>query len=251
MITITSYLGWLSRASASIASARTSCSWRAGNSNENDRGAPAARRRNPVAANASGLRHACSIHHRVVPETVNKPSDMTTSTTLSRSCGHVGALLSLCSGGFGCACWSPENAWTPWAGGSAPPDEPSGCTPERSGETAADSRSDADCPCSVTADDPPLLAEGTAGFWATLSLPKGRALKTTNATNRRTALNVTAARLMRRPHGFATPTVSAWFCSPGRRGGTDGLTAPLAGSRRAVLSTGRARRTAAPPRPRA
>src|SRR6476661_5759701 len=155
MITITSYLGWLIRASAWIVSARTSCSWRAGISNENDRGAPADRRRKPVAANASGLRHACSIHHRVVLETVNNPSDRTTSTTLSKNCSHDGVRLSLRSGGFACACCSSENACTPWAGGSEPPDEPSGCAPERSG---------AGCCCTAAPGDAPLLAEGTDGF---------------------------------------------------------------------------------------
>src|SRR5262245_35949960 len=176
MITITSYLGWLSRASASIVSPRTSCSWRAGNSNENDRGAPAARRRKPVAANASGLRHACSIHHRVVLETVNNASDRSTSTTSRKGCRHDGGRFSLRSDGFDCACCSSENACTPWAGGSAPPDEPSRA-PERSG---------AGCCCTDAPDDPPLFAEGTDGFCVSWLLPpKGRALKTTNPTKRR------------------------------------------------------------------
>ncbi len=251
MITITSYLGWSSRASASIVSPRTSCSWRAGNSNENDRGAPAARRRKPVAANASGLRHACSIHHRVVPETVNNPSDRTTSTPLRRSCDHDSGRFSLCSRGVGCAGGSvpPEKACTPWAGGRAPPDEPSGCAPGVPGETAPDG-----CCCSVAADDPAPLAEGTDGCAGLSSPPKGCPLKTTNATKRRTAPNATAVRLIRSRQRVASSTVTAScsaasFCCLGRRGGTEGLTAPLRS--RAALSTGRARRTTSPPRPRA
>src|SRR6476620_6231189 len=172
MITITSYLGWSSRAIASIVSPRTSCSWRAGSSNENDRGAPAARRRKPVAANASGLRHACSIHHSVVLETVNNPSDRITSTPLRRRSCHDGGRSSLCSRGIGCAGGSapPEDACTPSAGGSAPPDEPSGCAPG-----VPDSRS-----CSVAAD-PSALAEGTDGGGAGWSSsPEGRPLTTTN-----------------------------------------------------------------------
>ena len=141
----------------------------------------------------------------------------------------------------------PENACTPWAGGSAPPDEPSGCAPGVPGETGAG--------CSVAADDPSPLAEGTDGCGAGWSSPpKGRPLKTTNATKRRTAPNATAVRLTRSRQRFASPTVTAScsaasFCGLGRRGGTEGLTAPLRS--RAALSTGRARRTTSPPRPRA
>ena len=220
MITITSYLGWSSRASASIVSPRTSCSWRAGNSNENDRGAPAARRRKPVAANASGLRHACSIHHRVVPETVNNPSERMTSTPLRRSCAHDGGPFSLSSRGVGCAGGSvpPEKACTPWAGGRAPPDEPSGCAPGVPGETAPDG-----CCCSVAADDPSPLAEGTDGCAGLSSPPKGCPLKTTNATKRRTAPNATAVRLIRSRQRVASSTVTAScsaasFCCLGRGG---------------------------------
>jgi hypothetical protein len=239
MITITSYLGWSSRASASIVSPRTACSWRAGNSNENEEGAPAARRRKPVAASASGLRHACSIHHRVVLATVNNPSDRTTSTALRSNCGHDNGRFSLCAGGIGCACGSvsPENACTPWAGGSAPPDEPSRCAPG------------AGCPCSVGAEDPPPLAEGTDGCGAGWSWPpNGCPLRTTNATKRRTAPNATAVRLTRSPQRFASPTVTAWSavscCGRGRRGGAEGLTTALPSG--AGLSTGRARRTTSP-----
>ena len=109
--------------------------------------------------------------------------------------------------------------------------------------------------CSVAADDPSPLAEGTDGCGAGWSSPpKGCPLKTTNATKRRTAPNATAVRLTRSPQRFASPTVTAScsaasFCCPGRRGGTEGLTAPLRS--RAALSTGRARRTTSPPRPRA
>src|SRR6476661_7891929 len=247
MITITSYLGWSSRASVSIVSPSTSCSWRAGSSNENDRGAPAARRRKPVAANATGLRHACSIHHRVVLETVNNPSDRIISTPLRRSCGHDDGRFSLCSRRIDCAGGSvpPENACTPSAGGSAPPDEPSGCEPG-----APDSRS-----CCVAADDPSALAEGTDGCgegWS--SFPKGRPLKTTNATKRRTPAKATAVGLTRRPQRFASLTATAscsapTFCCIGRGGGPEGLTGLLRS--RAVLSTGRARRPTSPPRPRA
>ena len=110
-------------------------------------------------------------------------------------------------------------------------------------------------PCSVAADDPSPLAEGTDGCGAGWSSPpKGRPLKTTNATKRRTAPNATAVRLTRSPQRFASPTVTAScsaasFCGPGRRGGAEGLTAPLRS--RAALSTGRARRTTSPPGPRA
>ena len=117
----------------------------------------------------------------------------------------------------------------------------------RSGGTAAGSP--------VAADDPSLLAEGTDGCGAGWSSPpKGRPLKTTNATKRRTAPNATAVRLTRSPQRFASPTVTAscsaaTFCCLGRRGGTEGLTARLRS--RAALSTGRARRTTSPPGPRA
>ena len=140
---------------------------------------------------------------------------------------------------------SPENACTPSAGGSAPPDEPSGCARGEPG-----SRSGAGC--SV---DPSPLAEGTDGCGAGWSSPpKGRPLKTTNATKRRTAPNATAVRLTRSPQRFASPTVTAScsaasFCGPGRHSGTEGLTAPLRS--RAALSTGRGRRTTSPPGPRA
>ena len=113
----------------------------------------------------------------------------------------------------------------------------------------------ASCRCSVAADDPPPLAEGTDGCGAGWSSPpKGRPLKTTNATKRRTAPNATAVRLTRCPQRFASPTVTAScsaasFCGLGRRGGAEGLTARLGG--RAALSTGRARRTTSPPGPRA
>ncbi len=109
--------------------------------------------------------------------------------------------------------------------------------------------------CSVAADDPPALAEGTDGCGAGWSSPpKGRPLRTTNATKRRTAPNATAVRLTRSPQRFASPTVTAScsaasFCGLGRRGGAEGLTARLRG--RAALSTGRARRTTSPPGPRA
>ena len=99
------------------------------------------------------------------------------------------------------------------------------------------------------------LAEGTDGCGAGWSSPpKGRPLKTTNARKRRTAPNATAVRLTRSPQRFASSTVTdscsaAWCCCLGRRGGTEGLTAPLRS--RAALSTGRARRTTSPPRPRA
>ena len=143
----------------------------------------------------------------------------------------------------------PENACTPWAGGSAPPDEPSGCAPGVPGETAPDG-----CCCSVAADDPAPLAEGTDGCAGLSSPPKGCPLKTTNATKRRTAPNATAVRLIRSRQRVASSTVTAScsaasFCCLGRRGGTEGLTAPLRS--RAALSTGRARRTTSPPRPRA
>ena len=107
---------------------------------------------------------------------------------------------------------------------------------------------------SVAATRSPL-AEGTDGCGAGWSsLPKGCPLKTTNATKRRTAPNATAVRLTRSPQRFASPTVTAscsaaTFCCLGRRGGAEGLTAPL-GSR-AALSIGRARRTTSPPGPRA
>ena len=107
----------------------------------------------------------------------------------------------------------------------------------------------------VAADDPSPLAEGTDGCGAGWSSPpKGRPLKTTNATKRRTAPNATAVRLTRSPQRFASPTVTAScsavsFCGPGRRGGAEGLTARLRS--RAALSTGRARRTTSPPGPRA
>ena len=122
----------------------------------------------------------------------------------------------LCSGAIGCARGSvpPENACTPWAGGSAPPDEPSGCAPGEPGETAPDS-------CSVAADDPSPLAEGTDGCGAGWSSPpRGCPLKTTNATKRRTAPNATAVRLTRSPQRSASPTVTAScsaasFCGPG------------------------------------
>ena len=109
--------------------------------------------------------------------------------------------------------------------------------------------------CSVAADDPSPLAEGTDGCGAGWSSPpKGCPLKTTNATKRRTAANATAVRLTRSPQRFASPTVTAscsaaTFCCLGRRGGAEGLTAPLRS--RAALSTGRARRTTSPPGPRA
>ncbi len=139
----------------------------------------------------------------------------------------------------------PENACTPSAGGSAPPDEPSGCEPG-----APDSRS-----CCVAADDPSALAEGTDGCgegWS--SFPKGRPLKTTNATKRRTPAKATAVGLTRRPQRFASLTATAscsapTFCCLGRGGGPEGLTGLLRS--RAVLSTGRARRPTSPPRPRA
>ncbi len=110
------------------------------------------------------------------------------------------------------------------------------------------------CSCSVAADDPSALAEGTDGCGAGWSSPpKGRPLKTTNATKRRTAPNAMAVRLTRSPQRFASPTVTACsavsFCGAGRRGGAEGLTARLRS--RAVLSTGRARRTTSPPGPRA
>ena len=224
MITITSYLGWSSRASASIVSPRTSCSWRAGNSNENDRGAPAARRRKPVAANASGLRHACSIHHRVVLETVNNPSDRTTSTPLRRSCAHDSGRFSLCSGGIGCAGGSvpPENACTPWAGGSAPPDEPSGCRPGVPGETGAG--------CSVAADDPSPLAEGTDGCAGWSPPPKGptedhyRDEEENGSERHSSPLDAEPPRIcLANSHRFVQ-----WssVCRLGRRGGAQGLTAP-------------------------
>ena len=240
MITITSYLGWSSRASASIVSPRTSCSWRAGNSNENDRGAPAARRRKPVAANASGLRHACSIHHRVVLATVNNPSDRTTSTPLRRSCGHDNGRFSLCSRGIGCAAAQCRLK-----------------TLARLGPVAVRRRMslrDAHpVPVAVVPSRQmtrPPLAEGTDGCGAGWSSPKGRPLKTTNATKRRTAPNATAVRLTRSPKDCLANShrvqcsivtaVSAAAAEPeayGRRG--------------AALSTGRARRTTSPPGPRA
>ena len=111
------------------------------------------------------------------------------------------------------------------------------------------------CSCSVAADDPSALAEGTDGCGAGWSSPpKGCPLKTTNATKRRTAANAMAVRLTRSPQRFASPTVTAScsaasFCCLGRRGGAEGLTARLRS--RAALSTGRARRTTSPPRPRA
>ena len=107
---------------------------------------------------------------------------------------------------------------------------------------------------SVAADDPPALAEGTDGCGAGCSsAPKGRPLRTTNATKRRTAPNATAVRLKRSPQRFSSPTITACsagsFCGLGRRGGAEGATARLRG--RAALSTGRARRTTSPPGPRA
>ena len=190
-------------------------------------------------ANVSGVRQACSIHHKVVTATVNKPSERTINTPLRRSCGHDNGFL-LCSRGIGCEGGSapPENACTPSAGGSAPPDEPSGCAPG-AGETAA--ASPFSCPA----------AEGTDGCGAGWSSPpKGRPLKTTTATKRRTAVSTMAVRLMRSPQRFASPPVTGWcsaapFCCVGRRGGAEGSTAPL-GSR-AALSTGRAWRTTSPP----
>ena len=104
--------------------------------------------------------------------------------------------------------------------------------------------------CSVAADDPSALAEGTDGCgpgWS--SPPKGRPLRTTNATKRRTAPNATAVRLKRSPQRFASPTVTVcsevWLCCLGRRGGAEGLTARLRDC--AALPTGRARRTTSPP----
>ncbi len=108
---------------------------------------------------------------------------------------------------------------------------------------------------SVAADDPSPLAEGTDGCgvgWS--SPPKGCPLKTTSATKRRTAPNATAVRLTRSPQRFASLTATAscsapTFCCLGRGGGPEGLTGLLRS--RAVLSTGRARRTTSPPGPRA
>ena len=111
------------------------------------------------------------------------------------------------------------------------------------------------CSCSVPADDPSALAEGTDGCGAGWSSPpKGRPLKTTNATKRRTAANATAVRLTRSPQRSASLTATAScsapaFCCLGRRGGPEGATALLRS--RAVLSTGRARRTTSPLRLRA
>src|SRR6185436_18456349 len=94
--------------------------------------------------------------HSVVAAIVNNPSDRTTSTPSTRRCGHDSGGFLLRSGGIGCACGSvsPENACTPSAGGSAPPDEPSGCAPRRSGTG---------CACAAAADAPSPLAEGTDG----------------------------------------------------------------------------------------
>src|SRR4029077_8905374 len=122
-------------------------------------------------------------------------------------------------------------------GGSTPPDEPSGRAPG------------ADCCCSVAADDPSALVEGTDGCGAGWSSPpKGRPLRTTNATKRRTAPNATAVRLKRSPQRFASPTVTACsavsFCCPGRHSGTEGSPAFLRSP--AALSTGRARRSTSP-----
>ena len=114
---------------------------------------------------------------------------------------------------------------------------------------------DSRCSCSVPADDPSALAEGTDGCGAGWSSPpKGRPLKTTNATKRRTAANATAVRLTRSPQRSASLTATAScsapaFCCLGRRGGPEGATALLRS--RAVLSTGRARRTTSPLRLRA
>ena len=153
------------------------------------------------------------------------------------------------------------------AGRSAPPDEPSGCAPG-----GPDCRSGAGC--SVAAD-PSLLADGTDGCGAGWSSPpKGRPLKTTNATKRRTAPNATALRLTRSLQRFASSTVAASSSGatfggagrhsgterlmgpvrtascregslrgPGRRGGLDGLTGTVAGSIRAVLLASRSSRT--------
>ena len=102
---------------------------------------------------------------------------------------------------------------------------------------------------------PSALAEGTDGGGAGWSSPpKGRPLKTTNATKRRTAANAIAVRLTRSPQRFASLTATASCSAPtfrciGRGGGPEGLTALLRS--RAVLSTGRARRTTSPLRLRA
>ena len=131
----------------------------------------------------------------------------------------------------------------------AVPDEPSGCAPGDAGETGAG------CCCSVAADDPPPLAEGTEGCGAGWSSPKGRPPKTTNATKRRTAPNATAVRLTRSRQRFASPTVTA-SCSaaslllsrPPRR--SRRLNGPPPTSRSAVNRSRAANHvTAAPARP--